>query len=89
MAPARHRPAFGAGGCPERQKARTAARLWCRIVATLLVAAGPLGMLTYGVRPVMERASSNPTVNLVMRVLAAIGIAVLAFTEKLLNPGLA
>ncbi len=83
-----------------------------RLVAALLVAAGPLGMFAYGVQPVLERAdllgaaaylalahgreveptwraTVNPTANLVMRVLAAVAIGVLAFTEKLLNPGLA
>ncbi|HEX2073226.1 MAG TPA: hypothetical protein VHF92_05520 [Geodermatophilus sp.] len=83
-----------------------------RVVAALLVAAGPLGMLAYGVQPVLERADLlgaaaylalahgrevdptrraivNPTANLVMRVLAAIAIGVLAFTEKLLNPAMA
>jgi hypothetical protein len=83
-----------------------------RATAALLVAAGPAGMLVYGVQPVLERADvlgaaaflalaggrkatpelracRNPQAALVMRLLAGLAIAVLAFTEKLLNPELA
>lgn len=83
-----------------------------RVAAGLLVLAGPVGMLAYGVRPVLERADLlgaaaflvlayggeapataralvNPLATRVMRVLAAVAIGVLAFTEKLVNPDLA
>lgn len=83
-----------------------------RATAALLVAAGPVGMLFYGVQPVLERAdllgaaaflalaegrrataeqrlARNPLATRVMRLLAALAIGVLAFTEKLLNPDLA
>lgn len=83
-----------------------------RPTAALLVAAGPVGMLFYGVQPVLERADllgaaaflalaagpqaspevrarRNRVATRVMRLLAALAIAVLSFTEKLLNPDLA
>lgn len=83
-----------------------------RATALLLVLAGPVGMLFYGVLPVLERADllgaaaflalaegrratpqararRNPRATLVMRLLAALAVAVLAFSEKLLNPELA